>query len=47
MVVRCGANSAANCFNIRAGIWSGPNINNIKDKLQSLQIVFSYILLFL
>jgi hypothetical protein len=24
MVVRCGANSAANCFNIRAGIWSGP-----------------------
>jgi hypothetical protein len=21
MVVRCGANSAANCFNIRAGIW--------------------------
>jgi hypothetical protein len=24
MVVRCGANSAANCFNIRARIWSGP-----------------------
>ena len=24
MVVRCGANSAANCFNIRVGIWSGP-----------------------
>jgi hypothetical protein len=24
MVVRCGANSAANCFNMRAGIWSGP-----------------------
>ena len=23
-VVRCGANSAANFFNIRAGIWSGP-----------------------
>ena len=24
MVVRCGVNSAANCFNIRAGIRCGP-----------------------